>query len=344
MAGAKARRVRRTGVPVPQHETADCGDWPHWQGPADAGWCPTGLAALRREVAAGETAALMLVVDGLVLHAQGAVDRRFNVHSIRKSLLSALVGIHVAEGRIELEATLTQLGIDDALGLTARERLATVLDLLCARSGVYHPSGYESPWMLSIKPARHSAGPGTTWCYNNWDFNALGSVFRHCTGADIFQDFASRIGAPCGLTDFDPARDGTLVALPESRHPAYPFRMTARDLARVGQMMLDGGHAGGRQVVPAGWVAASVAPVSEAGYRGAYGYMWWVERAGLLFPGLLVPPGSFAAIGVRGHVLLVMPALRAVVVHRVDSDREGPSVSLGRFGRLLSLLLAAAPR
>jgi len=344
MACAKAQRVRMTGLPVPPHETADCGDWPWWHGPEEAGWHPGPLAELRREAAAGDTAALMVVADGRVLHAQGAVDRRFNVHSIRKSLLSALVGIHVAAGRIELAATLAQLGIDDALGLTEREKLATVLDLLCARSGVFHPSGYESPWMLSIKPARHSAGPGTTWCYNNWDFNALGSVFRHCTGADIFEDFQRRIGAPCGLSDFSPARDGTLVSLPESRHPAYPFRMTARDLARVGQMMLDGGRAAGRQVVPADWVAASVAPVSEAGYRGAYGYMWWVERAGLLFPGLLVPPGSFAAIGVRGHVLLVMPTLRAVVVHRVDSDREGPSVSLGRFGRLLSLLLAAAPR
>jgi CubicO group peptidase (beta-lactamase class C family) len=159
MARAKAQCVRMTGLPVPSHETADCGDWPWWPSPEDAGWHPGPLATLRKEVAGGDTAALMVVVDGRVLHAQGAVDRHFNVHSIRKSLLSALVGIHFAEGRIDLEATLAQLGIDDMLGLTERERLATVLDLLCARSGVFHPSGYESPWMLSIKPARHSAGP-----------------------------------------------------------------------------------------------------------------------------------------------------------------------------------------
>jgi CubicO group peptidase (beta-lactamase class C family) len=277
---------------------------------------------------------------GRVLHAQGRVATRFNTHSIRKSMLSALIGIHVAEGRIDLEATLEQLGIDDRLGLTAREKLATVLDLLCARSGIYHPSGYESPWMLSIKPARHSVGPGTTWCYNNWDFNALGSIFRQCTSADIFADFARRIAGPCGMEDFDPARDGQTVELPESAHPAYPFRMTARDLARFGQLFLDGG----RGIVPADWVTASTLPISEAGYRGAYGYMWWVSRAGILFPGVRVPEGSFTAVGVGGHFVTVMPALETVVVHRVDTDQPGRAVSIGRYGRLLSLLLAAAPR
>lgn len=97
-----------------------------------------------------------------------------------------------------------------------------MLDLLCARSGVYHPSGYESPWMVSIKPARHSAGPGTVWCYNNWDFNALGTIFRQSTGADIFADFQARIAGPTGMEDFRPAEDGRYIDLPDSRHPAYP--------------------------------------------------------------------------------------------------------------------------
>ncbi|MCG7360067.1 beta-lactamase family protein [Roseomonas sp. ACRSG] len=327
---------------IAQSETADedCGNWPRWEAAAEAGWSAPGLEALRQEALNGDTAALMVVTRGRVLHAQGRVATRYNVHSIRKSLLSALIGIHVAEGRIDLEATLDQLGIDDKLGLTAREKLATVLDLLCARSGIYHPSGYESPWMLSIKPARHSVGPGTTWCYNNWDFNALGSIFRQCTGVDIFTDFARRIATPCGMQDFEPARDGQIVELPDSQHPAYPFRMTARDLARFGQMFLEGGQG----IVPADWVQISTLPISEAGYRGAYGYMWWVSRAGILFPQVKVPEGSYSALGVGGHFVTVLPALETVVVHRVDTDQKGRAVSIARYGRLLSLLLAAAPR
>ncbi|MDB5369800.1 MAG: serine hydrolase [Roseomonas sp.] len=329
-------------VVIEQSETLDedCGDWPHWQAAEDVGWSSAGLAALRAEAKKIDTAALMVVVRGRVLHAQGRVGTRFNIHSIRKSLLSALIGIHVAEGHIDLEATLEQLGIDDKLGLTAREKLATVLDLLCARSGVYHPSGYESPWMLSIKPARHSVGPGTTWCYNNWDFNALGTIFRQCSGADIFTDFMSRIGTPCGMQDLDPARDGQYVGLPDSQHPAYPFRMTARDLARFGQMMLEGGQG----LVPRDWARLSVLPISEAGHYGAYGYMWWVSRAGVMLPQVIVPEGTYTAAGVRGHYVTVLPALDAVVVHRVDTDRPGTSVSKTQYGRLISLLLAAAPR
>ena len=50
--------------------------------------------------------------------------------------------------------------IDDKLGLTEREKLATVYDLLLARSGVYHPSGFESPNMIAAREARGSHGPG----------------------------------------------------------------------------------------------------------------------------------------------------------------------------------------
>ncbi len=323
-------------------DPADAGAWPRWDSPCAAGWSADALRAATAYADTLDTAALMVVVDGRVLLAHGRVADRFNIHSIRKSLLSALIGIHEAEGRIDLEATIEKLGIDDKLGLTAREKLATVLDLLCARSGIYHPSGYESPWMLSIKPARHSAGPGTAWCYNNWDFNALGTIFRQCTGADIHQDFQQRIAAPTGMEDFRPETDGAYMDLPDSVHPAYPFRMTARDLARFGQLFLDDGCAGGRRLLPDGWVEASTLPISDAGHNGAYGYMWWVARQGIFYPHVRVADGTYAARGAGGHVVLVLPALGAVIVHRVDTDQPGRVVTNAQLGRLTRLLLKAA--
>jgi CubicO group peptidase (beta-lactamase class C family) len=219
-----------------------------------------------------------------------------------------------------------------------------VLDLLTARSGIYHPSGYETPWMLAIKPPRGGAGPGTTWCYNNWDFNALGTIFRNLTGADIHVDFAERIGAPCGMEDFRPAIDGKYVALSESTHPAYPFRMSTRDLARFGELFLRKGRVAERQVIPARWVAMSTLPYSSAGTKGAYGYMWWVERSGILFQNAIVPPGTYAALGAGGHCIAVIPALDTVIVHRVDTDEARRFVSEGHRGRLLRSILAAAPQ
>jgi len=321
----------------------DIGTWARWQAPEQIGWSAARLAEARAFSGTINTAAVMVVAGGKVVDAWGEVARHYNVHSIRKSFLSALYGIHHEAGRVDLEATLASLGIDDKLGLSEREKLASVLQLLCARSGVYHPSGYESPNMIAIKPDRHSHGPGVNWCYNNWDFNALGTIFRQLTGADIHADFKARIADPIGMQDYVPERDGSYMPLEASDHPAYPFRMTARDLARFGELFLRRGAWGGVKLVPEAWVEDSVAPISAAGTAGAYGYMWWVARDGLLFPGARVPAGSYSANGAGGHYVVVLPKLDAVVVHRVDTDIKDNAVTSGRFGQLLRRILAAAP-
>jgi CubicO group peptidase (beta-lactamase class C family) len=102
-----------------------------------------------------DTAALVIVDDGVIVSQWGETSTKFNVHSIRTSLLSALIGIAVANGQIGLNATLDQLGIDDnPPSLTAEEKQARVIDLLKARSGIYHAAFYESPAMRAEKPPR----------------------------------------------------------------------------------------------------------------------------------------------------------------------------------------------
>ena len=77
-----------------------------------------------------------------------------------------------------MSSTLAELGIDDnEPSLTDVEKRATVRDLLTARSGVYHPALYETPGMAAMRPLRGSHLPGTHWYYNNWDFNALGTIY-----------------------------------------------------------------------------------------------------------------------------------------------------------------------
>ena len=120
-------------------------EWPEpiWRTatPEAVGWSPTGLAVVDAIADEIGTAALMVVEGGDVVHERGAVTHRYMCHSIRKSLLSALFGISVAEGQIDLSSTLAALGIDDKEGLTDRERLASVNSLLMARSGVFPPDG-----------------------------------------------------------------------------------------------------------------------------------------------------------------------------------------------------------
>ena len=317
-------------------------DWAVVDDPAATGWSAGRLAEAQDCAKSIGSAALMAAHGGRVVLEWGETARRYNCHSIRKSLLSALIGIAVEDGRIDLGATLEALEIDDRLGLSATERSATVLDLLQARSGIHHAAGYESAWMRSIKPDRFSYAPGMHWCYSNWDFNALGTIYRRVTGQDIFAAFAEAIAAPLAMQDFR-AADGSYVPSTVSDHPAYPFRMTARDLARFGLLFLRGGRWGDRQVVPRDWVQQSVKPYSDAGPRGAYGYMWWVARDEILLPGMLMPDGSYSAQGVGGHYVIVVPSHDLVVVHRVDTDVEDNAVSRLDFGRLMRLVLAAHP-
>lgn len=307
-------------------------------------WSQTGLGRAREHSATIDTAAVMIVHHGRPVAHWGDVTKRFKCHSIRKSLLSALIGIHVHEGRIDLETSLAELRINDREGLTEREQAATIMDLLMARSGIYHPTHYETERMIRLKPARGSFGPGTWWCYNKWDFNALGTIFEQLTGNGIFHEFRDRIASPIGMEDFrfdDTRRDGEYVYSDVSVHAAYPFRLSTRDLARFGLLFLQDGRWRDKQVIPAKWVRLSVRPYSPAGDRGAYGYMWWVAHKDVHFPGMLVPRGTYSARGAGGHYVVVVPAHDLVIVHRVDTDIAGKAVSAMRFGAVLERILDA---
>ena len=311
------------------------------------GWDERALDEARKRSQAIGSAAVMVVAGGQVVAQWGDIERRYKCHSIRKSLLSALIGLHVETGAIDLNKTLGEIGIDDREGLTPREKAAKIVDLLMARSGIYHPTGHETEYMKNLKPARGSQGTGTWWVYNNWDFNALGTIFETLTGRDIFEEFRDRIAIPLGMEDFrydDTRKDGEHVSFEATVHRAYPFRMSARDLARFGLLYLRNGRWGETQVIPEKWVRMSVRPYSHAGDRGAYGYMWWIARGDIHFPQMSVPPGTYSARGAGGHYVVVMPTLDLVVVHRADTDSPGRQVDGFAFGSLLEAILAAKRR
>jgi len=318
----------------------------HWERVTDneaaaSGWSREKLVAAHEYAATLKTEAVMIIAGGKVLDSWGAVDRKFNVHSIRKSFLSALCGIQVASGRLKLGTTMAELSIDDnEPALSEVEKKATVHDLLRARSGVYHPALYETAGMKAARPPRHSHAPGTFWYYNNWDFNALGTIYEQECGAEIYADFQRLIATPLGMQDYT-AADGRYVTGADSIHRAYPFRMTARDLARFGMLFLRDGKWNGAQIVPAGWVKESTTSYSAAGKNGGYGYLWWVSRNGVHLPGVTLPEGSYSARGAGGHYILIVPALELVIVHRVNTDIDGQRVESAEFGTLVKLVLEA---
>jgi CubicO group peptidase (beta-lactamase class C family) len=292
----------------------------------------------------------MVVTRGRVIAAWGDTARTFWSHSVRKSLLSALIGQAVAEGKIDTARTLAELGIDEkSTPLTTEERQARVLDLLLARSGVYLPAAAEIDAMRDARPKRGSHPPGTFWYYNNWDFNVLGTVFRRATGEDLFEAFDRRIARPIGMQDYR-AAEGVYSLEDPSEHAAFGFRISARDLARFGQLYLHRGKWAGRQVIPEEWADASVRSYSTTGTQGSlasksgYGYMWWVQVNAQAHPELRLPDGSFTASGNGGQRLTVIPQIDTLVVNMVNTDEAGPRISSDAWDALLADVLAARSR
>jgi CubicO group peptidase (beta-lactamase class C family) len=271
--------------------------------------------AFSREIG---SAAVMALHDNKVFVSWGKVETKYLAHSIRKPLLGSLYGIHVATGEIDTTKTMAQLGIDDIPpSLTEAEKQARVAHLLRSRSGIYHPAAAETKSMADRRPERGSHPPDTYYYYNNWDFNALGTIFTQETGLKIFHAFKLEIADPLDMEDFF-STDGRLYYQREkSMHPAYHFRITARDMARFGLLYLRKGRWSGEQIVPEDWITASTTPYSVLDETQGVGYgMLW----GTLTDDYPLYGPGFRHFGYGGHMLLVLPEDELVIVHRADTD------------------------
>jgi len=279
------------------------------------GWSERRLKAVEERARALGSDALLVVDRGVIVLEHGASARNLIVQSCRKSFLSALYGIQVQAGVIDLDSSLADLGVDDLPpSLTPSEKQGTLRHLIMARSGVYHEAAAESQSMKDARPARESHAPGTFWYYNNWDFNVLGTAYRQLAGEDIFQALYDRLALPLQMQDFLPS-NGWYFYEAMSEHPAYHFRMSPRDMARFGLLFLRGGRWRDQQVVPETWVGESTHPWSDAGSTWGYGYMWWVGK-----PDAWGGPAPYSARGGSGQAIYVVPDLGVVVTHKVDNS------------------------
>ena len=88
-------------------------EWTWAESPEALGWSSEKLSEARAYADSIGTAAVMIVEDGIVIDAWGDLTRTYHCHSMRKSLLSALYGIYVGDGIIDITRTLEQLDIDE---------------------------------------------------------------------------------------------------------------------------------------------------------------------------------------------------------------------------------------
>ena len=263
------------------------------------------------------TAVLLVQKKGEIVYSYGDITRKYMCHSIRKPLLGALYGIYLDRGMIDPDLTMGELGIDDIPpSLTEEEKEATIRDLLLSRSGIYHRAAGEAQSMRDARPPRGSHKPGTFFYYNNWDFNALGTIFRQLTERDIFEAFYQEIALPAEMKDFRPFHGSYVYEKDRSAHPSYFFRMSSRDLARFGELYLREGIWKGRRIIPEDWIDESTRIRSVENQGGdPYGYLWRIvpHESGL--------GHAYYHRGLGVHLLMILADHDMVIVHRVDTDR-----------------------
>lgn len=325
----------------------------HYPGPVwettnadDKGWRADLLTNAKAAAIEFGTISAVVVHRGKVVTSGGALDQKVVIRSVRKSVLSALIGIEVERGRIRLDDTLQDLDIDDVEGLTDKERQATVRHLLQARSGVYHPAVAESKEMQALgKPERGSMEPGAHWLYNNWDFNSLGTIYERATGQTIFEGVYRDLAIPLGMEDFLPS-DGQYLTGEQSRHPAYHMKMTSRDLARFGWLYLNGGDWKGQQIVPRKWIYESVSAHSFDGANG-YGYMWWTtghhgeaQNTKASIYRKFLPTFRYFAHGHFGQMIAVFPEKQMVISHLAQSRKRSAHEN-AKVWEFISLIMEA---
>ena len=231
------------------------------------------------------TRAVIILENGKIVYEYGPTDKIMNIASIRKPILSLLYGIAIDKGLINLDKTLAELNIDEVYRLTPEEKQATIRDLLLFKSGIYLPAQGEHDSQITDRPKRGSHKHGTWFFSNNFDANALGTIFMQETGMSIGEFMEEYLAKPLGMQDF--TKDNVIVGDPwffpkkKSLHKQYYIYMSTRDLARIGAMVANNGQWGEKQVVSKNWIKESTTEYSHikdshSRYDGV-GYQWYLD-------------------------------------------------------------------
>jgi len=265
--------------------------------------------------------------------------------SMTKSVLAALVGVLVGEGRLSLDGPVPVPAWGAADDPRGRIHLR---ELLRMSSGLEFEEVYDDPladatFMLFGAPdvAGYAAGkplaapPGKRWSYSSGTTNILAGVLRAVVGEGAQLAFPrralfDRLGMASAVLETDPS--GTFVG------SSFMYA-TARDWARFGELLRLDGVWRGERLLPAGWVEFLRTP-APAAPGGKYGAHLWLE-VGEFFRGAdrpALPRDAFHAIGHEGQFVSVIPSRELVVVRLGLTSVAGAWDHEGFLAAVLSAL------
>ena len=190
--------------------------------------------------------------------------RLANIKSASKSVISALVGIAIDQGKIPSVRQPIGVYFPDLLKneKDPLKRQITIEDLLTMQSGLETTSNRNyGAWVLSSNWVRHAlsrpmlSAPGTVMTYSTGNTHLLSAILTKATGKSTWQFAQESLAKPMGFT---------LVQWPRDPQGIYfggnDMIMTPRQMLAFGQMYLGGGKINGAQIVPEKWVETSLTP------------------------------------------------------------------------------------
>lgn len=237
--------------------------------------------------------------------------------SMAKSLTAIMLANLEYRGLLDLDATLdfaqwqgderAQIRISDLLTMTDGLAFSEEYNPGDDATAMLFTEPSSSDYVLR-KPALHT--PGSRFNYSSGTANLLARIYFERLGGsqDSYDDYMENIHQALAFQNAVFEVDASGVFMGSS----YLYA-SARDWARIGQLMLNEGVINGRRVTRADWVQRATTPNESLNQR-AYGYQWWLNRGNeaLRWPDL--PRDAFSAQGNRQQYLMVIPSLELVIV------------------------------
>ncbi|TDW95935.1 serine hydrolase domain-containing protein [Dinghuibacter silviterrae] len=238
------------------------------------------------------------------------------LYSVSKSFTSTAIGLAVAEGRLHVTDKVVSFFPNDLPADVPEDLSAlTVKDLLTMQVGQDpDPTGPvtsgDTNWVKAFFRLPLVNKPGTTFLYNSLGVYILSAIVQKVTGEKMIDYLRPRLFEPLGITGENWATSPQHI-----NTGGWGLSLKTEDMARFGQLYLQGGQWNGRQIVPRAWVTEATTSYNDRGpswswptprdssdWQQGYGYLFWRCRH-----------GAFRADGAMGQYIIVMPAQDAVV-------------------------------
>ncbi len=248
---------------------------------------------------------------------QAGRDRVRGVKSVTKSITGLLAGIALDKGDLSGLDQMIGALLPESFTSTSDERTRSIRirDLLTMRSGLdwreWEGSTLEmfasADWVRFVLARPQAHDPGQVFKYSTGDTHLLAAAIQRQSGLTLLDYADAYLFGPLGITQRRWLTDPQGICIGGSE-----LKLRARDMAKIGLLMLHDGVWDDQRILPPGWAAESVTPHADAGPGGRdcvplhYGYLWWLRSQG--------PHPSALAVGYGGQYIITVPALDLVVV------------------------------